>query len=209
MPLAPRLLACAFAALLCTTTTAFAEPKASATPGSFQETTELRGTKLQLNGAGTRYRGPFKVYTAGLYLTRKAHTPEEVLAPHGAKRLAITMLRDIDAGELGKLFVRSVEDNMDKTAFSRLVPGLMRMSQIFHDNKKLAAGDGLTIDWIPGAGTVISVRGVVQGEPFREPEFHAALMRIWLGPSPADWRLKEQLLGREPQQPVHVADGRY
>jgi hypothetical protein len=159
--------------------------------------TEIRGTRVQLNGAGTRFRGPFKVYAAGLYTTRKAATPEEVLAAAGTQRLAVTMLRDIDAGELGKLFVRSVEDNMDKTAFSRLVPGLMRMSQIFSDNKKLAAGDTFTIDWIPGTGTVISVRGTPQGEPFREPEFYAALMRIWFGSAPADWRLKEHLLGRE------------
>jgi hypothetical protein len=159
--------------------------------------TELRGgARLQLNGAGTRFRGPFKVYTAGLYLSRKAATADEALAVPGAKRLAVTMLRDIDASELGKLFIRSVEDNMDRSAFSKLIPGLMRMSQIFSDHRKLATGDSLTIDWIPGVGTVISVRGVPQGEPFRESEFFAALMRIWLGPVPADWQLKEQLLGR-------------
>jgi hypothetical protein len=162
--------------------------------------TELRpGTKLQLNGAGVRWRGPFKVYTAGLYLSRKAETPEEVLGINGAKRLAVTMLRDIDAGELGKLFIRSVEDNLDRSTFSRVVPGLMRMSQIFTDQRRLAAGDSFTIDWVPGTGTIISVRGVPQGEPFREPEFYAALMRIWLGPAPADWQLKEQLLGRDPR----------
>ncbi|TWO65508.1 hypothetical protein FN976_27260 [Caenimonas sedimenti] len=161
---------------------------------------ELRGgAKVQLNGAGIRYRGPFKVYTAGLYLGRKSAMPEEVLAAAGPKRLAVTMLRDIDASELGKLFVRSVEDNMDRASFSRLIPGLMRMSQIFTDHKKLAAGDGFTIDWVPGVGTVISVRGVPQGEPFREPEFFTALMRIWIGPVPADWQLKEQLLGRPAQ----------
>jgi len=163
----------------------------------YDANTELRGgVRLQLNGAGTRYRGPIKVYTAGLYLSRKAATPEEVLTATDARRLAVTMLRDIDASELGKLFIRSVEDNLDRTAFSKLIPGLMRMSQIFTDNRKLAAGDSLTIDWVPGVGTVISVRGVPQGEPFREPEFYAALMRIWLGPVPADWQLKEQLLGR-------------
>ncbi len=158
---------------------------------------QLRGgVQVQLNGAGTRYRGPFKVYTAGLYLSRKAETADEALAVAGAKRLAVTMLRDIDASELGKLFIRSVEDNMDRAAFSKLIPGLMRMSQIFSDHRKLASGDSLTIDWLPGVGTVISVRGVPQGEPFREPEFYAALMRIWLGPVPADWQLKERLLGR-------------
>jgi hypothetical protein len=162
----------------------------------YDSAAELRGTRLQLNGAGVRYRGPFKVYTAGLYLPRKASTPEEALAAPGAKRLAMTMLRDIDAGELGRLFTRGVEDNMDKTAFSRLVPGLLRMSQLFSEHRRLAAGDTVTLDWVPGSGTVVSVRGVAQGEPFREPEFFQALLRIWLGPAPADWQLKELLLGK-------------
>lgn len=157
---------------------------------------ELRGSRLQLNGAGIRHRGPFKVYAAGLYLPRKAGTPEEALSAPGAKRLSITMLRDIDASELGRLFTRGVQDNMDKLAFSTLIPGLMRMSQIFSDHRRLQAGDSFTLDWVPGTGTVVSVRGVPQGEPFREPEFYQALLRIWLGPAPADWQLKELLLGR-------------
>ncbi|MGH8857241.1 MAG: chalcone isomerase family protein, partial [Polaromonas sp.] len=35
-----------------------------------------------------------------------------------------------------------------------------------------------------------------QGEAFKEPEFFNALMRIWLGPQPADWKLKDVLLGK-------------
>jgi len=163
---------------------------------TYQDATELRGSKLQLNGAGIRYYGPFKVYAAGLYLGRKAATPEEAWATPGAKRIAVTMLREIDAGELGKLFTRGVEGNMEKATFSRLIPGLMRMSQIFTDHKKLQPGDSFTIDWVPGTGTIVSVRGVPQGEPFREPEFYEALMRIWLGPNPADWKLKDNLLGK-------------
>jgi hypothetical protein len=161
---------------------------------------ELRGSLLRLNGAGVRYKGPFKVYAAGLYLQRKAGTPEEALAAPGAKRIALTMLRDIDAGELGRLFTRGVEDNLDKTAFSRLVPGLLRMSQLFSEHRRLASGDTVTLDWVPGVGTMVSVRGVVQGEPFREPEFFQALLHIWLGPTPADWQLKEVLLGRSARE---------
>ncbi len=165
----------------------------------YDEAVDLRGTKLQLNGAGIRYRGPFKVYTAGLYMTRKAGTPDEAYATPGAKRISITMLRDIDSGELGKLFTRGVEDNMEKAAFSKLVPGLLRMSQLFSDCKQLKSGETFTIDWIPGTGTLIGVPPTckTQTEPFKEPEFFTALMRIWLGPSPADWRLKEHLLGKQ------------
>lgn len=163
----------------------------------FEERMELRGTALQLNGAGIRYKGPFKVYAAGLYLPQKAGTPEEVLATSGIKRLRVTMLREVESGELGKLFVRGVEDNMEKASLSKLIPGLMRMSQMFTDFKKLNAGDSFTLDWVPGVGTIVSVRGQVQGEPFREPEFFNALLRIWLGPVPADFKLKDALLGKQ------------
>ena len=162
----------------------------------YEPTTELHGNKLQLNGAGVRYKAIFKVYTAGLYLSKKSGTTEEVLAAPGAKHMQITMLREIDSAELGKLFSRGIEDNMDKSAFSKLIPGVMRMSQIFSDHKKLSSGDTFTLDWIPGTGTVILVKGVQQGEPFKEPEFYNALLRIWLGPNPADWKLKDALLGR-------------
>lgn len=163
----------------------------------YDDTVDLRGSKLQLNGAGTRYKAVFKVYTAGLYLQRKVNTPEEVLAMPGAKRITVTMLRDIDSGELGKLFARGMEDNMDRSAFSKLIPGVMRMSQLFSDIKGLKSGEGFTLDWIPGTGAVVSVKGVTQGEPFKEPEFFNAILRIWLGPSPADWKLKESLLGKQ------------
>ena len=161
-----------------------------------EDAIDLRGTKLQLNGAGVRYKAVFKVYTAGLYLGKKAGTPEDVLAVPGAKRMTITMLRDIDANELGKLFTRGVEDNSPKSEMSQLIPGLLRMSQVFSEQKQLKPNDTFTIDWLPGTGTVISVKGVPQGEPIKEQAFFNALMRIWLGPSPADWKLKDALLGK-------------
>ena len=162
----------------------------------YEDTAEVRGSKLQLNGAGIRYKTIIKVYTAGLYLTRKASTPEEIAAAPGPKRIQVVMLRDIDSAELGKLFTRAVEDNTSKADFSRLAPSLVRMGQIFSDQKKLNAGDAFTVDWVPGTGTVISVKGVPQGEPFKEPEFYNALLAIWLGKAPADWKLKEALLGK-------------
>lgn len=157
---------------------------------------EVQGTALQLNGAGVRYKAVFKVYVAALYLGKKASTPEEVLAAPGPKRLSITMLRDIDSNELGKLFTRGVEDNAPKSEMSKLVPGLIKMGQIFSDQKKMLAGETIQIEWLPGVGTVIMTKGKQQGEAFKEVEFFNALMRIWLGPQPADWKLKEALLGK-------------
>jgi hypothetical protein len=160
-----------------------------------EDSADVHGTRLQLNGAGTRYKGPFKVYVAGLYLGKKAGTPDEVVNQPAAKRLSITMVRDIDAAELGKLLTRGMEDNTGRNEMSKLISGLVRMSQIFSSQKKMVAGDNFLIDWIPGTGSVITVKGKAQGEPFKEPEFFKALMSIWLGPVPADWKLKDALLG--------------
>ena len=162
----------------------------------FEDTIDQRGSKLVLNGAGIRYKAIFKVYSAGLYLQKKTATAEEALSMSGAKRISITMLRDIDSNELGKLFTRGVEDNAPKTEMSKLIPGLIRMGQIFSDQKKLVAGDSFTFEWVPGTGGVLTVKGKVQGEPFKEAEFFIALLRIWLGPVPADFKLKEALLGK-------------
>lgn len=162
----------------------------------FEDTIDQRGSKLVLNGAGVRYKAVFKVYSAGLYLPKKTNSPEEALSMAGAKRISITMLRDIDSNELGKLFTRGVEDNAPKTEMSKLIPGLIRMGQIFSDQKKLVAGDSFTFEWVPGTGGVLTVKGKVQGESFKEAEFFIALLRIWLGPVPADYKLKEALLGK-------------
>jgi len=160
-----------------------------------EESATVAGTKLQLNGAGIRYKAIFKVYVGELYTTKKISSLEELVAAPGPKRMGVTMLREIDARELGKLLTRGMEDNASKTEMSKLVPGLIRMGAMFSEQKNLKPGDRFEIDWIPGKGTIITVKGVPQGEPFVEPDFFKALMSIWLGSVPADYKLKDNLLG--------------
>jgi Chalcone isomerase-like len=157
---------------------------------------DMRGSKVPLNGAGIRYKAVFKVYVAALYVGKKAITLEEVIAQPGPKRIAVTLLRDIDSNELGKGFTKGFEENTPKAEMGKVIFSMVRMGQIFADQKHLAAGDTFMVDWLPGTGTVITVKGKVQGEPFKEVEFFNALVRIWLGPNPADWRLKEALLNK-------------
>lgn len=162
----------------------------------FEPRVTIQGQSLELNGAGVRYKAVFKVYAAGLYLSKKTDSPEGVLSATGPKRMRLTMLRDIDNNEFGKLFTRGVEDNTPRGEMSRLVPGLIRMGEIFSSHKKFAHGDTILIDWHPNEGTYITVRDKVQGDAFKEPEFFNALMRIWLGNNPADHLLKTALLGK-------------
>lgn len=158
-----------------------------------EDTATVGGTKLHLNGAGIRYKF-VKIYVGSLYTTTKVHTLEELIAAPGPKRLQMTFLREIEAAPFGKLLTRGVEDNVPKTQLSKMVPGLIRMSDIFTVNKSYAPGEVITLDWIPGTGLIITGKGKQQGEPFKEPEFFQGMMSIWFGPNPGDWKLKDAML---------------
>ncbi|MEG0411326.1 MAG: chalcone isomerase family protein [Comamonas sp.] len=159
---------------------------------------EVNNQSLQRNGAGIRYKAIFKVYSAALYLEKPATSLEEIGKMAGAKRITVNMLRTINASELGKLFAHGMEDNMDKQQFSKLIPGVMRMSEVFNRHKELKPGDKFTLDWLPGKGMVISVNGTPEPAQFNEPEFYQAMLGIWLGPKPADAKLKQALLAATP-----------
>ena len=156
---------------------------------------DVGGQKLQLNGAGIRYKAIFKVYTAGLYTSAKASTPDGVINEPGAKRIHIQMLRDIDGNDLGKLFTKGMEQNSSREEFGKSINGVLRIAEIFATKKNLNKGESFGVDWIPGTGAVVMLNDQPQGAPIKEPEFYAALLRIWLGKSPADSQLKDALLG--------------
>ena len=163
----------------------------------YEDSEQVAGAKLQLNGAGVRYKAIFKVYTAGLYLPGRMGTPETIYAATNApRRIHIVMLREIDANELGKLFTQGMEKNSPREIFAKSINGTIKLAELFAKRKKLSSGDSFSVDWIPGSGTVIMVNGKAEGEPIKEPEFYAALMSIWLGPAPADSQLKDALLGK-------------
>ena len=165
----------------------------------FPPTAPVGGATLLLNGAGLRTRVVVKVYAAGLYLAAKASTPEAVLAAPGPKRMHVAMLRDIDGNDLGKLFTRGMQDNSSREDFGKSIPGTLRMAELFSAKKRLAQGENFSVEWLPGQGTQILINGKPQGEPIKEPEFFNALLRIWLGPNPADAALKDALLGLPPR----------
>jgi hypothetical protein len=193
----------AFAALFCLASHAQtpsvahlkAEPAVAAAE-SFDPKVQIAGRTLALNGAGVRYRAVFKVYQAALYLEKPTQNFGEISKATGeAKRIQLVMQRTVVADELGKLFVRGIQENLDKHNASRLISPMVRMSELFSEYKSLEAGDEILLDWIPGTGTVVTVKGKRAAAAIPEPEFFNALAGIWLGATPADWKLRDAMLG--------------
>ena len=160
-----------------------------------EDTVTVAGTKLQLNGAGIRYKGPFKVYVGDLYTTKKVSNLDELIAAPGPKRLTMTFLREIDSASFGKLLTRGIEDNISKAEMSKIMPGMIKMGDIFAANKSFVSGDVCALEWDPAKGLSIWAKGKLQAEPFQDPAFFRALMSIWFGQNPADWKLKDAMLG--------------
>jgi hypothetical protein len=153
------------------------------------------GQKLQLNGAGMRFRFGFKGYTAALYTPTKVTKNEDVIKPTLVKRMHLVAQRDLKGDELGKLFSRGIEENMSKEDFSKIINGVIRMGNIFAEGKQFNKGESIIVDLIPGTGLITNFRGKQQGDPIKEPEFAENFFKIWFGKKPADEQLRIALLG--------------
>jgi len=180
-------------ATLCASTGAFAATDIAGV--KVEDTVVVSGTPLQLNGAGIRYKGPFKVYVGDLYTTQPVKSLDELIAAPGPKRLGMTFLREINSADFGKLLTRGIEDNVSRGELSKIIPGMIKMGEIFAANKSFVPGDVCALEWDPEKGLSIWAKGKLQAEPFKDPAFFRALMAIWFGNAPADWKLKDQMLG--------------
>jgi len=152
------------------------------------------GPELILNGAGVRTRVFFKVYVGALYLQKKENATDAVLADAGPKRVAMHLLRDLTAEQLFSALNDGLKNNHAPEQLAKLEPQVKQLEDIFNAVKAAKSGDVILLDYLPGAGTRVTVnrddRGTIPGE-----EFNRALLRIWLGEKPADSGLKKAMLG--------------
>ena len=160
----------------------------------FPINTTVSEQKLQLNGAGIRYKAIFKVYAAGLYLAKPSKSPEDVLSMPGAKRVTMVFLRELDAKEFGKLMIAGVENNAkDKKQLVNAMPGLLKMGDIFSRYKKMNPGEEIHFDLNADKSVSLQVRGKTEAIA-GGTDFYDAILLVWLGKSPVDYKLKEAML---------------
>jgi len=170
---------------------------AAPTSTKFEPQMEVQGTRLQLNGAGTRYRAIFKVYDMGLYTTKKVTNAAELLALPGPKRLQFTALRELPGTDLGRLFLKGMNDNSPKDRVQRHALASTRLIEVFSGRSKMLPGESFAMEFVPGKGTTFYILGKAQGEPVGDDEFFQMVLKIWVGESPADHLLRDALLGQE------------
>jgi len=155
------------------------------------EQTRVAQAPLVLKGAGLRKRFFVQVYAMGLYVADRNADP--VTQP-GAKRIAIHMLRDVDADQFVGALSDGIRDNHSAAEAKSLEPRVAQLGAILAALKEAKKGMLITLDGVPG-GTLVSVDGKPAGKPIEGEDFYRALLRIWLGDKPVQDDLKKALLG--------------
>lgn len=160
----------------------------------FDNTIQLGGKELVLNGAGMRTRLVFKIYAVGLYLGERHNNVADILKQEGPRRIVVVMTRDISSTDFGDAFMKGISDNTTDAEKSRYASQIAKFGEMFGAFAGLKKGDVLHLDLIPGAGTQTVLNGKILGEPIPDAGFYNAILRIWLGEHAVDAGLKKALL---------------
>ncbi|HED34418.1 MAG TPA: hypothetical protein ENJ08_09420 [Gammaproteobacteria bacterium] len=149
---------------------------------------------LLLNGAGIRYKFFFKVYVGALYLTQKQRNPKTVLESNGPNRILMHFIYDeVSQEKLTDAWREGFENNTEKAQMAALKDRLAKFNTFF---TTVHAGDVVLLDYVPGKGTTVHVKGVEKGV-IKGGDFNRALLAVWLGEAPVTEDLKEAMLGGE------------
>jgi len=159
------------------------------------DSVKVAGTDLQLNGMGIRIKYMVaKVYVAAFYAAQKVTDGEAAINAATPRRMSMTVLRKVETDDIYKSLKEGMEANNSPDEMAALAPKLKEMNSVFAAFKTVEANDNVTLDFLPGKGTQISVKGKV-ADVIPGDDFAKALLRIWFGKKPLQEDLKKKLLG--------------
>lgn len=157
------------------------------------DSVRVGNSELVLNGAGLRSKLFIKVYVGALYVGQKTTTVAAVLDSPLPRRMAMRMLRDLDAESLHEALEDGLRNNLSPTELAEVKAQADQLAGIMKGIGKVREGDTVAIDFAAD-GIVVSQNGEGRGK-VAGAGFGKALLKVWLGEKPADASLKKALLG--------------
>ena len=181
----------AAASFCCAAALSLTEVQARQVSGvTMPEVVKVAGGNLLLNGMGVRKEKIlFKAYVIALYLERPTTEAQVAIQADEAKRVVITMLRDISRD----IFVQAMESGITRNSGPAMPTLRARLDLLEQAVPDLRKEDVLDLTWVPGTGTIIRGQGRSMTIPGKD--FADALFAVWLGPKPVEAPLKRALLG--------------
>ena len=114
--------------------------------------------------------------------------PNAIISADVPKRLVLHFIfKEVPKDRLGETFTERIEDDPKLQAIE---PEIMRMTSLFETMHK---GDEMILDYVPGKGTVLTVKGQEKGV-FPGIPFMLATFDFFLGADPIHAGLKTAML---------------
>lgn len=163
----------------------------------FDESVDVDGLRLNLNGAGLREVYIVKTWVAALYTAEPVHSATTLITGTGPRRIAITLLADVSIDRVARGMLDALRRNHDPILLSAIEPSIREFVAVLRSIGATEKGDTLTLDMIRGA-TRVSFNGMPVGDPVSGVLFRDALLRAFVGKQPIDEGLARGLLGQSP-----------
>lgn len=150
---------------------------------------QLGGQTLPLNGMGLREFIFIDIYVGGMYLPSFTASDTQAITADVPKRMVMHFIYDeVTREQMIDTFREGLDNNPDAKSMGERAERLYAVMETCH------AGDQVVLDYIPGQGLSISLKGrvtdIIPGADFME-----AVWTLFIGPVPPSKKLKKGLLG--------------
>ena len=144
----------------------------------FEAEASVAGQRLQLNGAGVRFRAIFKVYAAALYTPAKITTNEAAIRVAGPRRLHLVALRTVGGDDFGNFSLVFFGKKRDLDGDLIVAAALhVRRNEVFVERND---ADGTVARIRPAAREAVGIADIVERV---EPLFAPPGGAVFAGPA--------------------------
>lgn len=155
--------------------------------------------ELKLNGASMRIMyGVIDTYIGKLYVENPSTDEKALITADEYKRMVFQVVfKRISGRRMAKAMYDALQINLSSEEASQLEGRLQLMVEMF--DSSLRKGEEGYIEWVPGEGSRIVIKGEVKGV-IPGKDLNDAILSIWVGDNPVGSTFKKQVLGLEEYQ---------
>jgi hypothetical protein len=156
--------------------------------------------ELKLNGASMRiYYGVVDTYIGKLYVENPVSDEKALIEADEFKRMVFQVaMKRISGRRMAKAMYDALQLDLTEAEAVKLEERLQLMVEMF--DSSLKKGEEGYIEWVPGKGSRIVIKGDVKGI-IPGKDLNDAILKIWVGENPVGASFKRQVLGLEEYQP--------
>lgn len=159
-------------------------------------TLDFEGTKLELNGFGTRSKLWLDVYVQALYVTQLSQDAKEILDGNTRMAVRLQILSSmVSSSKFSKSLNKGLRKSVGEENMLKYKSGAETLEQLLTKEVTLK-GDAFNLVYNPNDKAIWVFKNDVLKGKIPGFEFKKAFFGIWLSDNPVDDKLKNELLGK-------------